>query len=168
MLYSAQAQPVSQRLGSPPRVLSGCLWLPGVQMKCVMPICFSLTVWWRSVRCIHTAGGGLDLGVLGVVMLLPLSEHQGAGRGITCTIWKWHIWAWGWQASGVTRQPVISLRLLSCEAWVSLQWKLSVLCGQFGCARACGQNESSWFGASLMWLSSFFLSFIYEYISLWV
>lgn len=84
---------------------------PGVQMKCVVPICFSLTVWWRSVRCIHTAGGGLDLAVLGVVMLLPLSEHQGAGRGITCTIWKWHIWASGWQASGVTRQPVISLRL---------------------------------------------------------
>lgn len=44
-------------------VLSGCLWLPGVQMKCVVPICFSLTVWWRRARCIHTAGGGLDRGI---------------------------------------------------------------------------------------------------------
>ncbi len=106
----------------------------------------------------HTQPVEVWIGVWGVddePMLLSLSEHQGAGRGITCTIWKWHIWAWGWQASGVTWQPVVWLNLLSCESWIGSAVKtLGAVWAVW--MRFCVCSEliiMKWSGASLRWQS---------------
>lgn len=107
LLSSAQAQAVSQRSGAQAWLSSmGVIRVPATP-RCPDEVRSAHLFFADCMMKLHayTQPEEVWIGVWRVddePMLLPLSEHQGAGRGITYTIWKWHIWAWGWQASGVT------------------------------------------------------------------